>query len=160
MEMEQIIRLIQEVSNSNLSLFKYADGNISIELSKNKSHIDETYQLPGENNKANLPDKIYLTNEDEVNNKEDKNKEKGDANNFLIKSPIVGTFYSSSSEEGAPYIEVGDTVKKGQVIAIIEAMKIMNEIESTVDGVVSEILVKNQDIVEFGQPLVIIKPLT
>ena len=58
-----------------------------------------------------------------------------------------------SSEDGDPYIQVGDRIKKGQIIAIVEAMKIMNEIESTVDGVVEEILVENQDIVEYGQAL-------
>ncbi len=65
----------------------------------------------------------------------------------------MGTFYSASSPEAAPYVQVGDTVKKGQVLGIIEAMKLMNEIESEYDGVVEAILVENENIVEYGQPL-------
>ena len=102
--------------------------------------------------------KTYLNNDNESSKLEEGGKKSESSDKYIIKSPIVGTFYTSSSEDGAPFIEVGDEVKKGQVIAIVEAMKIMNEIESTVDGLVEEILVENQEIVEYGQPLVLIKP--
>ena len=68
-------------------------------------------------------------------------------------SPLVGTFYSSPSPEAESFVKVGDRVKKGQVLGIIEAMKLMNEIESDYDGVVEAVLVKNEDVVEYGQPL-------
>ena len=68
-------------------------------------------------------------------------------------SPLVGVFYSASSPEAEPFVKVGDRIKKGQVLGIIEAMKLMNEIESEYDGVVEAILVNNEDTVEFGQPL-------
>ena len=71
----------------------------------------------------------------------------------LVKSPLVGTFYTAPSEDAEPFIKVGDTVKKGQTLAIVEAMKLMNEIESEFDGVVTEILVENEENVEYGQPL-------
>ena len=71
----------------------------------------------------------------------------------VVLSPLVGTFYSSSSPDAEPFVKVGDTVKKGQVLGIIEAMKLMNEIESDFDGVVEAILVNNEDVVEYGQPL-------
>ena len=71
----------------------------------------------------------------------------------LVESPMVGTFYVASSPESAPFVEVGDRVKKGQVVCIIEAMKLMNEIESDYEGVVAERLVDNAQGVEFGQPL-------
>lgn len=71
----------------------------------------------------------------------------------LIESPLVGTFYAAPSEDAAPFVAVGDTVKKGQPLAIIEAMKLMNEIESEYDGTVVEILVENGQPVEYGQPL-------
>ena len=66
---------------------------------------------------------------------------------------MVGTFYSAKAEGEAPFVAVGDTVKKGQVIGIIEAMKLMNEIESEYTGKVIEILVKDGDVVEYGTPL-------
>lgn len=77
----------------------------------------------------------------------------------FIESPIVGTFYDASSPEANPYVKVGDRVKKGDVVCIIEAMKLMNEIESEVDGEVVEILTKNEGPVEYGQKLFKVKPL-
>lgn len=76
----------------------------------------------------------------------------------LIASPIVGTFYTSPSPTADPFVRVGDRVKKGQVLCIIEAMKLMNEIECDVDGVVAEIHPRNAQPVEFGEPLFGIRP--
>jgi acetyl-CoA carboxylase biotin carboxyl carrier protein len=75
-----------------------------------------------------------------------------------VTSPIVGTFYRSPSPDADAYVEEGDTVKKGQVLCIVEAMKLMNEIESEVDGRVVKILVENTKSVEYGQPLFLIDP--
>lgn len=75
-----------------------------------------------------------------------------------VKSPMVGTFYRAPAPEAPPYVEVGSTVKKGQTLCILEAMKLMNEMESDVDGVVREILVENSDPVEYGQVLFRIEP--
>lgn len=72
-------------------------------------------------------------------------------------SPMVGTFYAQPAPEKPAYVKVGDHVKKGQTLCIIEAMKLMNEIESEFDGEIVEILVKSEDMVEFGQPLFIIR---
>jgi acetyl-CoA carboxylase biotin carboxyl carrier protein len=74
----------------------------------------------------------------------------------VVKSPMVGTFYRSSTPGGKPFVQVGDTVEKGQAICIIEAMKLMNEIESDYAGVVKSILVENGQPVEYGEPLVVI----
>ena len=74
-----------------------------------------------------------------------------------VKSPLVGTFYSASSPDAEPFVKVGDTVKKGQVLGIVEAMKLMNEIESEFDGTVKAILIENEQMVEYGQPLFIIE---
>ena len=71
----------------------------------------------------------------------------------LVRSPIVGTFYRSASPDGPNYVEAGDVVKKGQILCIVEAMKLMNEIESEVDGRVLEVLMENARPVEYGQPL-------
>ncbi|RIH90193.1 Biotin carboxyl carrier protein of acetyl-CoA carboxylase [Calidithermus terrae] len=75
-----------------------------------------------------------------------------------VKAPIVGTFYRAPSPDAEPFVKEGDTVKKGQVLCIIEAMKLMNEIESEVAGVVRKVLVNNGEPVEYGQVLFIIEP--
>jgi acetyl-CoA carboxylase biotin carboxyl carrier protein len=80
------------------------------------------------------------------------------SNQIKVTSPIVGTFYRSSSPDKAAYVEVGDVVKKGQVLCIIEAMKLMNEIESETAGKIVQLLVENGQPVEYGQPLFVIEP--
>lgn len=70
-----------------------------------------------------------------------------------VKAPLVGTFYSSNEPGGKPFVSVGDTVKKGQVLCIVEAMKVMNEIESPYDGVVKDIMVENEEAIGFNQVL-------
>ena len=76
----------------------------------------------------------------------------------VLKSPIVGTFYRAPSPDADPYVQVGERVKRGQVLCIVEAMKLMNEIESDEDGVIEEILIRNAQPVEFGEPLFAIRP--
>ena len=75
----------------------------------------------------------------------------------VVKAPMVGTFYSKSSPTSEPFVKVGSKVKKGDTLCIIEAMKLMNEIESEFDGEVVEILVKDEEMVEYGKPLFVIK---
>jgi len=77
---------------------------------------------------------------------------------ITITSPIVGTFYRSPSPEAASFIEIGQKVKKGQVLCIIEAMKLMNEIECEADGIVVKALVDNGQTVEYGEPLFLVDP--
>lgn len=74
----------------------------------------------------------------------------------VLKSPMVGTFYRSPSPESDPFVTIGDKVKKGQTICIIEAMKTMNQIEADKDGIVEQILPENADPIEYGQPLFVI----
>jgi acetyl-CoA carboxylase biotin carboxyl carrier protein len=80
-----------------------------------------------------------------------------DANLHVIKSPFVGTFYSAPSPGKPAYVKVGDKIKKGQPLCVLEAMKIMNEIDSDINGEVVEICVDNESLVEYGQPLFKIK---
>ena len=84
--------------------------------------------------------------------------EKAEKPGTLVTSPFVGTFYRAPSPDSPPYVDVGAKVKKGQVLCIVEAMKLMNEIEAEVEGVVAEILVQNATPVEFGQPLFRVEP--
>ena len=86
------------------------------------------------------------------------NKNLDEENKISILSPMPGVFYSSQSPDKPTYVKEGDTIKSGQVLCIIESMKIMNEIESEHDGVIKKILVNNSDPVEFNQPLYVIEP--
>ena len=77
----------------------------------------------------------------------------GEPTGNTVKSPLVGTFYAAPAEDAESFVKVGDRVEKGQTLGIVEAMKLMNEIESDYSGTVAEILVNNQEGVEYGQPL-------
>ncbi|BCJ96113.1 acetyl-CoA carboxylase biotin carboxyl carrier protein subunit [Anaerocolumna cellulosilytica] len=142
MEFENIIKLIKTVSESNLTSFTYAEGDLSLSFQKEHGALSTVA--------GSIPITSSVTKEEAVEEETHK---------FSIKSPMVGTFYSAKTEGGEPYISIGDKVKKGQVIGIVEAMKLMNEIESSYDGIVEEILVENKNMVEYGQPLVHIRPL-
>jgi acetyl-CoA carboxylase biotin carboxyl carrier protein len=143
MEMENIIKLIETVSNSNLTSFQYVEGDSSLTLEINRNTVNHNITEM----KADITEETTLT------------KDCSQSKALTITSPMVGTFYASKAESSDPYINVGDIIKKGQTIGIVEAMKLMNEIESEYDGVVEAILVKNKDMIEYGQPLVRIKPL-
>ena len=140
MEYEKIKQLIEEMGNSKLTAvdIEFPDGT-KISMKKEDKMQEKIIQ--------NTP--IVENNTIENQKKEDKNEKKGN----IIKSPMVGTFYLKSSPTAEPYIEIGKEVKKGDVLCIIEAMKLMNEIESEYTGKVIEILVKDGDVVEYGTPL-------
>jgi acetyl-CoA carboxylase biotin carboxyl carrier protein len=82
----------------------------------------------------------------------------GAGEEHIIKSPIVGTFYAGSSPEAGPFVRVGDFVEAGQTVCIIEAMKLMNEIEADIGGEVARVLVENGHPVEYGEPLFALRP--
>lgn len=84
--------------------------------------------------------------------------EEGGGRSIIIKSPMVGSFYRAPAPDAPPFLEIGQDIEPGQVVCIIEAMKLMNEIKAEVRGRVTEILVQNGDPVEFGQPLFAVEP--
>lgn len=137
MEINEIMKLIQAVSDYGLSSFELEEGNIKIALKKEKT--TGTVQMSGVPAEA-----VQMT---------EKKAELDIGSDKVMTSPLVGTFYSASSPDAESFVKVGDHVKKGQVLGIIEAMKLMNEIESDFDGIVEAILVNNEDVVEYGQPL-------
>lgn len=143
MEIKDILTLIDAVSKSRLSSFTYEEGDLKLSFDAKCDSI-QNFAVNGENTQQSK-DSLSLKQED-------------DQSYNIITSPMVGTFYSSGTEGGEAFIAVGDTIKKGQVVGIVEAMKLMNEIKSPYDGVVVEILAKNKDMIGFGQELVKIRP--
>ena len=135
MEYEKIKQLIIDMGNSKLTSIdlEFPDG-VKIKMEKNAAV-------------AVTPVMQQVVVEETVQDKAP--KEEGN----IIKSPMVGTFYSKSSPTSNPYVEVGSDVKKGTVLCIVEAMKLMNEIESEFNGKIAEIYVEDGTPVEYGQPL-------
>ena len=152
MDYQQILELVKEVSKAGLTNFEYTEGNIRIAMSCPQP--EEKIVVPASNlvlqEAAGAGANTAETAAPAQQEPEQIAEEKG---GNVVKSPLVGTFYAAPSEDAQPFVKVGDTVKKGQTLAIVEAMKLMNEIESEFDGVVTEILVENEDNVEYGQPL-------
>ena len=147
MDYQQILELVKEVSKAGLTNFEYTEGNIRIAMSCPQP--EEKIVVPASNIALQEAIGVSANSVNGANTAEAVGEKGGN----LVKSPLVGTFYAAPSEDAEPFIKVGDTVKKGQTLAIVEAMKLMNEIESEFDGVVTEILVENEENVEYGQPL-------
>lgn len=151
MEFENLLTLIKTVSDSELTDFDYEENGTRIRLKKKK----ETVVVSGAS--SNVP-VMGLENIRTVENVAAVNTANTQADNsepegMIVKSPLVGTFYAAPAEDADLFVSVGDQVKKGQTLAIVEAMKLMNEIESDFDGKVAEIYVENGQAVEYGQPL-------
>lgn len=152
MDFEQIKELINMVNNSELRELQLSLNGTSISMSKNDGALKpvKIVEKDPEKNDIEEHDNRFIREEkQEIHNVEAKSGN-------IIKSPIVGTFYASAKPSSPALKSKGDKVKKGEVVCIIEAMKIMNEITSDYDGTIEEIFVENEQVVEFGQPLFMI----
>lgn len=145
MEYEKLKQLIDDIGNSKLTSLEieFPDGTKINAKKENKEVI--TTQVP-----------VEVISNKTVETKTETNVDKQETGN-IVKSPMVGTFYIKPSPTANPYVEIGKHVKKGDVLCIIEAMKLMNEIESEYDGEIVEIYVKDGESVEYGKPLFRIK---
>ncbi|MEO0223751.1 MAG: acetyl-CoA carboxylase biotin carboxyl carrier protein [candidate division WOR-3 bacterium] len=143
MRFEDILKIIEIFEKSNLTELeiKIDEPKFKIKLSKNNQFQTQVVQIP------QIQNFQPIQKEEVIKETKEEKKE----NIHIIKSPLVGTFYRAPSPGAEPFVKEGDFVKKGQVLCIIEAMKVMNEIESDVDGIVERILV------EYGQELFIIR---
>lgn len=158
MELEKIIELIHTVSESSLTQFSMEEGNLKISMKTDKQTKVVTAPVI---TASPLTQPAVQIQEDtaaaaSVSVQETAQKEENISGN-IVKSPLVGTFYNAPSPDADTFVKVGDTVKKGQILGIVEAMKLMNEIESEFEGTVEKILVSNEEVVEYGQPLFVIK---
>jgi len=134
-----IKELVDHLSEFNLTELEYQEGQTKIKVSKASKGIEQIKSTAViSSNKAVL-------------------SEPDDSDGVRVKSPIIGTAYLSPEPGAKKFIEVGDKIKKGQTIMIVEAMKTMNHVPSTNDGIVKKILVNDGQPVEFGQPLIILK---
>ena len=153
MDLRKLKTLIDLVEASDISELELTEGEERVKITRQSTpqtpiapvnYIQQPIETPNLQTptKAEPPSEAKDGNADEYRN--------------VITSPMVGTFYRSASPDSAPFIDIGSTVKKGETLCIIEAMKILNEIESDKEGTISKILIENGQPVEFGQPLFVI----
>ena len=151
MDLRKLKTLIDLVEASDISELELTEGEEKVKISRqnNKAqslapvnYVQQPIQPPvNQQPQAQTEEPLGKVDITTIDNKD------------AITSPMVGTFYRSASPDSAPFIDIGSTVKKGETLCIIEAMKILNEIESDKEGTISKILIENGQPVEFGQPL-------
>lgn len=146
MDIRKIKTLIEMLEASNLNEIEVSQGEESVRISKSSGEI-----------KVLQDSNIGINNEPQSINKIDNNQIENEIKGNQVTSPIVGTFYRKPSPDKEPFVKVGEIVNKGDVLCIIEAMKMMNEIKSEFDGKISSIEVDDGQPVEFGQTIIVIE---
>lgn len=164
MKYNEIIGLMQEMTKAGLSKILIEKEDFKLILEKDGVKTSEpdlasdVKEVRPNINDAKSAEIKPLDYQKEITEEKTDNKDSKDIDQYKkIVAPMVGTFYAKPAPDKPPYVQVGDKVKKGQIVCIIEAMKLMNEIESDVDGEIVECLVENEQMVEYGQPLFLVK---
>ena len=162
MEINDILKLIEAVSEHGLTSFVLEENGSKISMKKEKEVITVTAApaviAPAAADARDISGTApsgpagYMAPAVSAAGTE-MSRSESIGSDKVVTSPLVGTFYNAASPDSDAFVSVGDTVKKGQGLGIIEAMKLMNEIESEYDGVVEAVLVNNEEVVEYGQPL-------
>ena len=151
MKIDEIILLMEAVNKNNIDEVEYVSSNgEKIAIRKNQTAFINTSNVPSpnQNELSNVVSSNTFSQNLNAENAVPKAIE-DIRSDKVITSPLVGTFYLAASPKEEPFVKVGDSIKKGQIVGIIEAMKLMNEF----DGVIKEILIGNEEVVEYGQPL-------
>ncbi|MGL5868613.1 acetyl-CoA carboxylase biotin carboxyl carrier protein [Clostridium chrysemydis] len=151
MNINEVKELINLINDSDLAYFELNNSEISLKMDKSMDRSESFKEV------KNLDLPLVKTNDKVLNEvkevKANDSTPKEEKGGKIITSPMVGTFYAKASPDSDPFVTLGDNVNKGDVICIIEAMKLMNEIESESNGKITEVLIKDGDMVEFGTPL-------
>ena len=149
MDIEKIEQLVKIIENSSLMEFNYSDENVDISMSKLDNPPIVAAGAPVVS-QAQAPAQIQAA---------EKEDDEDDDDEEFITSPIVGTFYSAPAPDAQAFVKVGEHIKNGQTVCILEAMKLMNEIQCEFDCEIEAVLVSNEQKVEYGQPLFRVKRL-
>ena len=153
MDLRKVKKLIELLNESGVGEIEITEGDDSVRISRDSANIvkpsltTQEISTPSENKEDRIQ-KTLTPKETSVVTK--------NTNQFDVLSPMVGTFYASPSPDESPYVKVGDTVKQGDTLCIIEAMKMMNQIEADVNGVIKFIRVQNGDPIEYDQIIFVI----
>ena len=155
MDLRKIKKLMELLEESGIAEIEVKEGEESIKLSRNTSsttnmQVPQIIQQPMQTSQPPINQQTSDVGTSAVDNlKEEKRN--------TVNSPMVGTFYASASPESKPFVTIGQSVKKGDTLCILEAMKMMNQVQAESDGKIVEILVDNAEPVEFDQPLFVIE---
>ena len=147
MDLRKLKKLIDLVEESSISELEITEGEERVRISKSGTGIPVQAAVP-----AVAAPTVALVPETKILSKAEEELPAG----HIVKSPMVGTFYRTSAPGSDPYVEVGQTVKTGDTLCIIEAMKLLNEIEADKDGIIKAILIENGQPVEYGEALFVI----
>lgn len=152
MDLKQICELVNNINMDNIQV-EFPTG-VKLTMSKNTIQSSSSQSVP----KSLISSDYVVSNVENQQIEEAKvvNQNQNTKAGNKVLSPIVGTCYMAGAPGAKPFVEIGTKVKKGDVLCIVEAMKLMNEIESEFDGVVAEILIQNEHLVEYGQPMFVI----
>ena len=155
MDLRKIKKLMELLEESGIAEIEVKEGEESIKLSRNISsstnmQVPQIIQQPVQ---TSQPPANQQASDKVVNAVDNLKKEKRNT----VNSPMVGTFYASASPESKPFVTIGQSVKKGDTLCILEAMKMMNQVQAETDGKIVEILVDNAEPVEFDQPLFVLE---
>ena len=160
MDLKEIQNLIKFVAKSGASEVKLEMEDVKITIRTGESHKGETtivQQIPVSTPAAQAP-VVSLPAEPATNGPESSSEGSDDSKHITIKSPIIGTFYRKPSPDKPVFVEVGQSINQGDVLCVIEAMKLFNEIESEVSGKIIKVLIDDASPVEFDQPLFLVDP--
>lgn len=151
MDLRKLKTLIDLVEASDISELELTEGEEKVKISRQNNTVQSLAHV----NYVQQPIQPPMNQQPQAHTEESLGKVDTTTidNKDAITSPMVGTFYRSASPDSAPFIDIGSIVKKGETLCIIEAMKILNEIESDKEGTISKILIENGQPIEFGQPL-------
>ncbi len=157
MDLNLLRRLIKLVEKSEITEFSVQEGDLKVKISKNGSGQVVNYTPAANVAPQNITVPQAAAPQTSESPAGESKEEPKSENLHEVRSPIVGTFYRAPAPDADPYVQVGDHVSEGTVLCIVEAMKLMNEIESDVSGKIVKILVENATPVEYNQPLFLIE---
>jgi acetyl-CoA carboxylase biotin carboxyl carrier protein len=163
MDIRKVKKLIEMLEESEVSEIEIHEGEESVRISKNSPHAQQLapahYVLPQASSESISPTTHASPLNTNISPPLDEQLEtKIDPNSYTMEAPMVGTFYRAPAPGEKPFVEIGDRVNLGDILCIVEAMKMLNQIEADCTGIIKSILIENGQPVEFGQPMFIIEP--
>ncbi|MEC9376221.1 MAG: acetyl-CoA carboxylase biotin carboxyl carrier protein [Pseudomonadota bacterium] len=159
MDIRKVKKLIELLEESGMAEIEITEGEEAVRISRYPtSNSSNTYPIENSESVSTTPIAISSETKSSLENESSKEETNKSVSGHQIKAPMVGTFYSASSPEAKSYVNVGDIVNIGQTLCIIEAMKMMNQIESDIAGKILSIEVNNGEPVEYEQTLFVIQP--